>query len=115
MKDKNGRVQAVAAVNELETGQLYEEFRDAEIAAYLRRKATGRMIIIRGIYCAAKTDMRNLTQIIMTEVLSKAVENDITYAIYHPLEEGNQQRDNRRSHKAGLYGNGHGKRRPGYI
>lgn len=88
MKDKNGRVQAVAAVNELETGQLYEEFRDAEIAAYLRRKATGRMIIIRGIYCAAKTDMRNLTQIIMTEVLSKAVENDITYAIYHPLEEG---------------------------
>lgn len=86
MKDRDGKVCAAAAFNELETGQLYEEFRDPEIAAYLRQKATGRMVIIRGIYCSSKGDMRNMTQIIMTEVLSRAVEKDITYAIYHPLE-----------------------------
>lgn len=86
IREGSGRICAVAAVNELETGQLYDEFKDAEIAAYLRQKATGRMIIIRGIYCSSNADMRNLTQIIMTEVLSKAVENDITYAIYHPLD-----------------------------
>ena len=70
MKDRDGKVCAAAAFNELETGQLYEEFRDPEIAAYLRQKATGRMVIIRGIYCSSKGDMRNMTQIIMTEVLS---------------------------------------------
>ena len=87
IKDAQQRVCALAAVNELETGKLYEEFRDAEIAAYLRAKATGRIIVIRGIYCNNKADMRNLVQLMMTEVLAEAAAGDITYAIYHPLEE----------------------------
>ena len=44
------------------------------------------MLIIRGIYCAPHTDMRNLLQIITTEVIAEAVADDITYGIYHPLE-----------------------------
>lgn len=87
IKDANGKICAIAAVNELETGQLYEEFQDAEIASYLREKATGRMIVIRGLYCAYDTDMRNLLQIITTEVLAEAAAGDITYGIYHPLED----------------------------
>lgn len=86
IRDSSGRIAAFAAVNGLETGQLYEEFRDAEIASYLRTKATGKMIIIRALYCAVKADMRNLIQIIMTEVLAEAAENDVTYAVFHPLE-----------------------------
>lgn len=86
IRDSSGKIAAFAAVNGLETGQLYEEFRDAEIASYLRTKATGKMIIIRALYCAVKADMRNLIQIIMTEVLAEAAENDVTYAVFHPLE-----------------------------
>ena len=86
IRDSSGRIAAFAAVNGLETGQLYEEFRDAEIASYLRSKATGKMIIIRALYCAVKADMRNLIQIIMTEVLAEAAENDVTYAVFHPLD-----------------------------
>ena len=80
------KVCAIAAVNEIETGELYDEFKDLDIASYLREKATGRMLIIRGIYCAPHTDMRNLLQIITTEVIAEAVADDITYGIYHPLE-----------------------------
>ena len=87
IRDGNGRICAIAAVNRLETGSLYEEFRDADIASYLREKATGRMIVIRGLYCASNADMRNLLQIITTEVLAEAAADDITYGIYHPLEE----------------------------
>lgn len=87
IKDGSGKICAIAAVNELETGSLYEEFNDAEIASYLREKATGRMIVIRGLYCAYDTDMRNLLQIIVTEVLAEAAAGDITYGIYHPLED----------------------------
>lgn len=79
------KVCAAAAVNERKTGELYEEFKDIKIASYLRGKTTGTMMIIRGLYCAADTDMRNLVQIMMTEVLAEAVSKDITYAIYHPL------------------------------
>lgn len=87
IRDGNRKICAIAAVNELETGQLYEEFKDAEIAAYLREKATGRMVVIRGLYCASTADMRNLLQIITTEVLAEAAAGDITYGIYHPLGE----------------------------
>ncbi|MDO4545519.1 MAG: hypothetical protein Q4C25_05125, partial [Bacillota bacterium] len=87
IRDKDKKICALAAVNELETGQLYEEFRDAEIASYLRKKTTGRMLVIRGLYCSVNVDMRNLFQIIITEVLAEAVADDITYGIYHPLEQ----------------------------
>lgn len=95
IKDSENRVCALAAVNEIETGELYETFKDFDIASYLRRKTTGRMLIIREIYCNRNTDTRNLIQIITTEVLAEAVANDITYAIYHPLvaESNNNVRD----------------------
>ena len=45
------------------------------------------MLIIRGLYGSTKVDMRNLLQHILTEVLAQAVAGDLTYAIYHPLEQ----------------------------
>lgn len=86
IRDADGMVCALAAFNELETGQLYDEFRDLETAAYFRQKATGRMVVIRGLYCRSGSDSGNLIQMILTEVLAEAVKNDVTYAIYHPLD-----------------------------
>ena len=86
IRDSSGKIRAFASVNEIETGDLYQEFQDIEIAAYLRQKATGRMLVIRGLYGSVKADMRNLLQHILTEVLAEAVAGDLTYAIYHPLE-----------------------------
>lgn len=91
IRDGENRICAIAAAGELETGQLYETFRDVRIASYLREKATGRMLVIRGLYCSSDKDMGDLVQIMMTEVLAEAVAKDITYAIYHSLEEGNNK------------------------
>ena len=68
IRDADGMVCALAAFNELETGQLYDEFRDLETAAYFRQKATGRMVVIRGLYCRSGSDSGNLIQMILTEV-----------------------------------------------
>ena len=92
MLNEYRRICAVAAVNERETGELYEEFGDIKIASYLRGKATGRMMIIRGLYCSEETDTRNLMQIITTEVLAEAASRDVTYAIYHPLDGGTDEK-----------------------
>lgn len=86
IKDEKNRVCTIASVNELETSSLYEAFHDIEIAAYLRQKTTGRMLVIRELYCSNRTEMMNMIRIIMTEVLSEAAAKDITYAIYYPLE-----------------------------
>ncbi len=79
------QVCALTAAREITTSDLYEEFRDAELAAYLREKATGRILIIGGIYFAHDTQIRNIIQLITTETLSQALQEDMTYAIYHPV------------------------------
>ncbi|MCI9596250.1 MAG: hypothetical protein HFE75_02925 [Firmicutes bacterium] len=79
------QVRAFTATKEITTSDLYEEFQDAELAAYLREKATGRILIIGGIYFAHDTQIRNVIQLITTETLSQALQEDMTYAIYHPV------------------------------
>ena len=88
VEDLDGSVIALAAVNTMETSDLYKEFKDMRISGYLRQKVTGRMLVIRGIYCNRRPDMDNLVQIISTEVISQALKEDITYAIYHPVTGG---------------------------
>lgn len=85
IKDGENRVCAFAAMNRLETGNLYDAFRDIEVAAYLRKKTTGHMLVIRELFSRNIPEIINLDQVIMTEVLAEAVAADITYAIFAPL------------------------------
>lgn len=78
------RVSAFAAVKEVNTSQLYEEFKNIALAAYLRQKATGRILSIGGIFFSQDTKIRNIVQLILTETLSQALQEDMTYAVYHP-------------------------------
>lgn len=82
---KNDQICAMAAVKEITTARLYEEFQNAEIAAYLREKATGRIIVIGGIYFSHDTTIRDIVQLILTEIISQALQEDVTYAVYHPI------------------------------
>ncbi|MCB6992814.1 hypothetical protein LI177_04860 [bacterium 210820-DFI.6.37] len=85
--NRKDKVCALAAVKELKTTDLYEEFKNAELAAYLREKATGRIIVIGGIYYDRGTGIRDIVQMILTETLSQALQEDVTYAVYHPVLE----------------------------
>lgn len=79
------RVCALAAVKEINTADLFEEFKDAEMAAYLRQKATGRILVIGSIYYDHAASIRDCVQLILTETLAQALKEDLTYAVYHPV------------------------------
>lgn len=80
----NDRVCALAAVKEINTADLFEEFKHAELAAYLREKATGRIMVIGSIYYDPTTAIRDVVQLMVAELLSQALKEDLTYAVYHP-------------------------------
>lgn len=84
---RENRICALAAVKEINSMELYGEFQNAELAAYLREKATGRITIIGSLYVDSQTSIRNAAQLMLTETLSQVIEEDATYAIYHPVEE----------------------------
>lgn len=79
------RVCALAAVKEINTADLFEEFKNAEMAAYLRQKATGRILVIGSIYYAHAASIKDPVQLILTETLAQALKEDLTYAVYHPV------------------------------
>lgn len=82
---KSNGVCALSAIKEVNTSQLYEEFENAELAAYLREKATGRIMVIGGLYFSRETQIRNIVQLMLAETLAQGLQEDITYAVYHPI------------------------------
>lgn len=78
----------LAAMKDVPSSDLYEEFRNPELAAYLRTKSVGRLMVIGGIYYDRKTQIRDVVQLILTEMLSQALEEDFSYAVYHASDRG---------------------------
>lgn len=82
-KSSGGEVCGFMAVNQVDTAHLYEEFQSLELASYLRKKATGQIMIIGSIYYDQRR-LSDVIQLILTETLSQALQEDITYAVYRP-------------------------------
>lgn len=79
-------VVAFAAAHKRETHELLEEFGSAEIAAHIRRRATGEIAVIGAFYSGSERTISNLSQIMLTEVLTALVARDVAYAVYHPVD-----------------------------
>ena len=77
---------ARALVHPVETAHLYEEFGDAGLAAYVREKAAGRSLIIHHMEADESAVEADVWQLILTEVLSEALKDDYTYAIFHAAD-----------------------------
>ena len=80
---------ARALVHPVETVHLFEEFGDAGLAAFVRQKAAGRSLIIHHMEADHSAVEVDAYQLILTEVLSAALRDDYTYAIYHEREQEN--------------------------
>ena len=91
IRNKNGQIYAFAAAGILETKNLYEEFGDISIAEYIRNRAVGKMLVIKAIYCSRRADRSQLIRLLMGEILSKALEEELVYAVYHPFDRKPQQ------------------------
>ena len=78
------RICAFAAARRMRTHDLLEEFADAEIATHIRQESGGGIAVI-GAFYAAKTEISNLREILLTELLTALLAGDYAYAVYHPI------------------------------
>lgn len=76
-------IQAFIAFHHISASALYEEFKDVEIAEYVRKNTSGKIIVISAIYGNPKIKGKNLTQWVVTEALAHCLKNDFTYALYY--------------------------------
>ena len=83
---------AEAQVYPVESVHLFEEFGDAGLAAYVRQAAAGRTLVIHRMEADPAAVEVDPYQLILTEVLSEALKDDYTYAVYHGRESGPEER-----------------------
>lgn len=81
--EKNNVPVAIATFREISTADLYSEFGSMNVASYIRRVTSGKIIILTGIAACKETPIRNLEQLALTEALAYSLQKDFTYAIYH--------------------------------
>ena len=80
---RNDAMIARAQVYPVESVHLYEEFGDARLAAHVRQAAAGRTLVIKHMEADLAAVEVDPYQLILTEVLSEALKDDYTYAVYH--------------------------------
>ncbi|MBQ9015044.1 MAG: hypothetical protein IJ109_02890 [Firmicutes bacterium] len=88
---RDGLEIAQIRVHPVEMGHLYEEFGDQQLAAWIREKAPGKTLIIHRAEALRNAIDADGYQLVLTEVLSAALEEDYTYAIYHDPKPGKDQ------------------------
>ncbi len=65
---------------------LYQEFKNSQISEYIREHASGRIIVIDGIFAIKesknKSSLKNLEQLILSETVSFCIGKDYSFAIF---------------------------------
>ncbi len=82
------KIVGVGGYQNKEKGDLFGEFKDLETTAHLREKATGKIAVISCLYFLDKTEVRDLPQLLITEVLAASLREDYGYAVYHRRQSG---------------------------
>ena len=77
---------AFAAAHRVETSDLLTEFKDPTIAAYVRKQAAGSIAVIGALFSAKSRNLSNISQIVITEIMTELLARDFTYVVYHPAD-----------------------------
>ncbi len=78
-----GKILGFSAFHWVRSNMLFHQFNNNNISEYVRENSIGRIIVIDGIFTTPYTKVKNLEQIILTEILSFCLAKDYTYAIFH--------------------------------
>ncbi len=70
----------------LESQQLFSRLGNAQLSAFIRRETGGRVLVISGIYVPKSPAQLDLCQFLLTEVLTTALRQEFTFALYCPAE-----------------------------
>jgi nicotinic acid mononucleotide adenylyltransferase len=90
---KKDKIVGMSAFSTVETADLFREFMNQAVAAYLREAGIGKRVLIGGLYYDEDTNIRDPLQLLISETLFDCLKEDFTYAIYHPR--GNKEISNR--------------------
>ncbi|MBN7772899.1 nicotinate-nicotinamide nucleotide adenylyltransferase [Clostridium aminobutyricum] len=82
---KNNKAVAISLFHEIDTVNLYDEFKNIDLASYIRETTSGKIMVLGGLYVSDNTNLRDLYQIVLTETLAYCLSKDFTYAIYHAV------------------------------
>ena len=70
----------------LESQQLFSRLGNAQLSAFIRRETGGRVLVISGIYVPKSPTQLDICQLLLTEVLTTALRQEFTCALYCPAE-----------------------------
>lgn len=70
----------------LDSHQLFSRLGSAALSAFVRRETGGRVLLISGIYVPRGPEQLDLCQLLLTEVLTLALRQEYTYALFFPAE-----------------------------
>ncbi|MEG0805600.1 MAG: hypothetical protein RSD55_03145 [Lachnospiraceae bacterium] len=74
---------AALTFHDILSADLYEEFHNSQVVSYIRRFASGKMVVITGIFQVTHSKFQNKQQDLLTESLSYFLKEEFTYALCH--------------------------------
>lgn len=86
--EHNSRLVAVGAYQNIDKIDLYNEFKDLETTAHLRENAAGKIAVISCLYFGEDSEIRDLPQLLLTEVLATCLRDDFGFCVYHRRQSG---------------------------
>ena len=85
------RLLGIAAAHRVDADGFYEEFRDVELAAHVRTASCGSAAVIGFFFPQSARGISNISQILLTELLTGLLAKGYTYAVYHPVDGAGDQ------------------------
>ena len=80
---------AMATLRKIQPGMLYQAVGDENLAHYIRTRTAGKILLLTGMHLSRLAEKeRDAGQIMMTEVLSRAMAEDCSYAVWWAEETG---------------------------
>ncbi|MCI8715409.1 MAG: cytidyltransferase-related domain protein [Oscillospiraceae bacterium] len=83
---EGGAALGFASFRCLDSHQLFSRLGSADLSAYVRAQTGGRALVISGIYVPRGAGQLELCQLLLTEVLTLALRQEYTYALFCPAE-----------------------------
>jgi nicotinic acid mononucleotide adenylyltransferase len=81
----SGKIIGFSAFHHIKLTELYKEFKNTMVTEHIRDVASGKILIIDGIYINQENTHPDMEQILITETLAHGLEEDFTYAVYHNI------------------------------
>ncbi len=82
----SGAVLGFASFRCLDSYQLYSRLGSTALTGLVRQNAGGRALVISGLFVPRGPGQMDLCQLLLTEVLTLALRQEYTYALYCPVE-----------------------------